>query len=83
MFNTWLTFFVSRFSSTITGQFFGHSHTDSFEIFYDISHLRKPLSVAYVAPSVTTFIGMNPAYRVYTVDGFHKGSSWVCFLQEV
>ena len=26
---------VTRFESTIVGQFFGHTHQDSFEVFFD------------------------------------------------
>ncbi|XP_037518605.2 sphingomyelin phosphodiesterase 2-like [Rhipicephalus sanguineus] len=29
----------------------------------------RPTNVAYLAPSVTTFVFSNPAYRIYTVDG--------------
>ena len=70
---------VSRYESTIAGQFFGHTHQDEFQMFYDVDeqqphdnktqfkHLR-PTSVAFVAPSATTFGGVNPGYRVYTID---------------
>jgi sphingomyelin phosphodiesterase len=55
-----------RFSTTITGQFFGHTHYDDIQIFYD--RTGKPFNVAYIGPSVTPFVGINPAYRVYTFD---------------
>ncbi|KAG8453104.1 hypothetical protein GDO86_004787, partial [Hymenochirus boettgeri] len=51
---------VNRYESTITGQFFGHTHVDEFEIFYDEETLTRPVSVAFVSPSVTTFINLNP-----------------------
>ncbi|KAM5179854.1 LOW QUALITY PROTEIN: sphingomyelin phosphodiesterase [Mantella aurantiaca] len=66
---------VNRYEGTITGQFFGHTHLDEFEIFYDEETLSRPLSVAYIAPSVTTFIGLNPGYRVYLIDGGYPKSS--------
>ncbi|NXF56502.1 ASM phosphodiesterase, partial [Oceanites oceanicus] len=66
---------VSRFEGTIAAQFFGHTHVDEFEMFYDEETLTRPVSVAFVAPSVTTYINLNPGYRVYEVDGAYPGSS--------
>lgn len=66
---------VNRYESTIAGQFFGHTHTDEFQIFYDEETLSRPLSVAFVAPSVTTYVNLNPGYRVYIVDGNYSNSS--------
>ncbi|XP_070533262.1 sphingomyelin phosphodiesterase-like [Ptychodera flava] len=66
---------VNRYESTIAGQFFGHTHTDSFQVFYDEETLSRPLSVAYIAGSVTTQPTLNPAYRVYQIDGDYEGSS--------
>lgn len=44
----------------MAGQFFGHTHVDEFELFYDEETLSRPLSVAFLAPSATTYIGLNP-----------------------
>lgn len=33
---------------------------DEFELFYDEETLTRPVSVAFVAPSVTTFVSLNP-----------------------
>ncbi|CAM9601960.1 unnamed protein product [Bubo scandiacus] len=66
---------VSRFEGTIAAQFFGHTHVDEFEVFYDEETLTRPVSVAFVAPSVTTYINLNPGYRVYEVAGAYPGSS--------
>lgn len=54
----------------IQAQFFGHIHTDSFVVFYeDMDNWRsRPSGVLYVAPSVTTYSDINPAYRLYTID---------------
>ena len=66
---------VSRFNNTILGQFFGHTHFDEFEVFYapaaaaaatDLPHANN---VVYLGPSVTPHDGINPAYRIYTIDG--------------
>ncbi|XP_069748409.1 sphingomyelin phosphodiesterase isoform X2 [Narcine bancroftii] len=51
---------VSRYEGTIAAQFFGHTHVDEFEVFYDADTLSRPLSVAFIAPSVTTYINLNP-----------------------
>nr|KAI8736926.1 sphingomyelin phosphodiesterase-like [Biomphalaria glabrata] len=67
---------ISRYQNTIAGQFFGHTHFDSFSVFYDIETLKIPISVAYVAPSVTPYTDLNMGYRIYTVDGNYQGSSF-------
>ncbi|XP_072029445.1 sphingomyelin phosphodiesterase-like [Amphiura filiformis] len=68
---------VDRYESTIVAQFFGHTHKDEFELFYDVDTLKRPTNVVYVGGSVTTYSQINPSYRVYTVDGNYSGSSWV------
>ncbi|KAF7494543.1 Sphingomyelin phosphodiesterase [Sarcoptes scabiei] len=50
----------------IRGQFFGHTHYDEFRIFY--SSRLEPISMAYLAPSVTTYLNVNPAFRFYQTD---------------
>ena len=121
---------VNRYESTITAQFFGHTHQDEFQLFYEEEEPRfnekgqlvadnpwhtmaaeyiekefgpdveskppkrkndkyeneisenkngtvheykifesyRPTSVAYIGPSATTFGGVNPGYRIYTLD---------------
>lgn len=79
---------VRRFSNTITGQFFGHTHTSGFEVFYNKDGSEKaprrprfrkskrqvesdpwqPISVGFVGPSITTFVGLNPGFRSYLID---------------
>ncbi|XP_017273434.1 sphingomyelin phosphodiesterase isoform X2 [Kryptolebias marmoratus] len=66
---------VNRYESTIAGQFFGHTHLDEFQMFYDEETMTRPLGVAFIAPSATTFVNLNPGYRVYYVDGDYQGSS--------
>ena len=71
---------ISRYSNTITGQFYGHTHTDEFQLFFSdknkvfVTHENNLLTigfkvnnVAYIAPSVTPYHGGNPAYRLYKV----------------
>ncbi|XP_069973652.1 sphingomyelin phosphodiesterase [Penaeus vannamei] len=57
---------VVRYENVIRGQFFGHTHFDEFQVFHDG---ERPVGVAYVAPSQTPWYDLNPAYRVYHVDG--------------
>jgi len=66
---------ISRYESTITAQFFGHTHFDEMELFYSLEDPWRPSSIAYVAPSVTPYYDVNPGYRIYTVDGDYKGST--------
>jgi hypothetical protein len=72
-------FFIYEFSyeSTITAQFFGHTHYDEFQIFYDTSDLGRALSIAYVGPSVSPYYDLNPGYRIYYVDGDHAKTTRV------
>lgn len=79
---------VNRYESTISAQFFGHTHQDEFQLFYEEAvspeesvngtktriadvptpfESFRPTSVAYVSPSATTFGGVNPGYRIYTI----------------
>ncbi|XP_053168379.1 sphingomyelin phosphodiesterase [Hemicordylus capensis] len=73
---------INRFEGTVAGQFFGHTHLDEFEMFYDEETLTRPVGVAFVAPSVTTFVNLNPGYRVYHLDGVRPGSSYLVLDHE-
>ena len=61
-------------------QFHGHTHNDEFKVFYDIETNTRPINVAYVSPSVTSWKNMNPAYRIFTMDGDYDGSSHVSLI---
>jgi len=57
----------------VTGQFFGHTHRDEVQVLYadkqlPIGEKQLPIGVAYIAPSVTPYSWMNPAYR-YSITG--------------
>lgn len=73
---------INRYESTVVAQFFGHTHFDHLEIFYDTETLQRALSVAYIGPSVTTYENLNPGYRVYTVEGQHPNSTWAVLDHE-
>ncbi|KAI0232885.1 Sphingomyelin phosphodiesterase [Lamellibrachia satsuma] len=70
------------YENTVVAQFFGHTHFDHLEIFYDTATLKRALSVAYIGPSVTTYEQLNPGYRVYTVEGQHPTSGWAVLDHE-
>lgn len=78
---------INRYESTIVGQYFGHSHYDFIEMFYDLDSTGEPLKratgVSFIAPSVSSFqesdvffYASNPAYTIYTLDGVYEGSSF-------
>ena len=67
-----------RYENTVRGQFFGHTHTDSYMMYYDeASNFTRPVSVGYIGPSVTPYGMLNPGYRIYTVDGIYNDSTFV------
>lgn len=72
-----LPLFLLSYESTITAQFFGHTHYDEFQIFYDASDLGRALSIAYVGPSVSPYYDLNPGYRIYYIDGDHPKTTRV------
>ena len=61
-------------------QFFGHSHSNYWLMYYDEQTLLRPLGMAYIPGSITTYSFLNPGYRIYEIDGNYAGSSWVCML---
>jgi len=81
---------VNRYEATIAGQFFGHTHFDEYEVFYDEVYRGRATNIAYIGPSVTPYYGLNPGYRIYHVDGNYQGSTrtvldhetWIMDLEE-
>lgn len=82
---------VSRFNQTIRGQFYGHTHSDEFQLFFDHDQLNQakstdqltpltPVSVAYLAPSITTFVGANPGEYISKRLGSLKCRQFIRFL---
>lgn len=61
---------VRRFAHIITGQFFGHTHRDEFNVFYAEAGNSQStaVNVAWNAGSGTTFVGFNSNYRLYYAD---------------
>ena len=46
-------------------------------VFYDWETNNVPVNVAFITPSVTTFTGLNPSFRIFTLDGPYEGASMV------
>ncbi|KAK9884420.1 hypothetical protein WA026_007267 [Henosepilachna vigintioctopunctata] len=59
---------VQRFSKTISAHFNGHTHVDELRLYKNGSNPNQVINVAYNGGSFTTFIGLNPDYRVYDID---------------
>lgn len=59
---------VDRYEDTILAQFYGHTHDDQFEVFYDLENATRATSIAYIVPSVTSYQHINPSYRIFTAD---------------
>lgn len=59
---------VENYADIISGQFFGHLHTDTFRVFYNAT--GKPVSYALITPSVSPRDYNNPAFRLYKFDDF-------------
>lgn len=61
---------IRRFAHIISGQFFGHTHRDEFNVFYsdaENSH-NAAVNVAWNAGSGTTFTRFNSNYRIYYAE---------------
>ncbi|KAJ3788487.1 Metallo-dependent phosphatase-like protein [Lentinula aff. detonsa] len=61
---------IHRYRNTITGQFYGHTHADEFQLSYsNYSDQSRDTatSMAFIAPALTPRSG-NPAFKVYDVD---------------
>lgn len=59
---------IERFSHIIKAQFNGHSHNDEVNLYYSEEKPDEPFSVAWNGGCQTTFIDLNPNYRLYAVD---------------
>ena len=66
---------ISSYQTTVTGEFFSHSHLDEIHLSKDDD---RPFAVTYVAPSLSPWKNVNPGYKTYTIDGARGArSTWV------
>ena len=59
---------TERYSYTIRGQFYGHSHTDHIGFFSDYHNYSRINNYFFIAPSLTTYSNKHPEYRIMTID---------------
>jgi sphingomyelin phosphodiesterase len=59
---------VDRFSYTIRGQFYGHTHDDHLGAHYSLTNQSKLVNYYFVAPSLTTYDFRVPRYRILDID---------------
>lgn len=52
---------VSKYSATIVGQFYGHTHYNSFVVERNLTSLN-PTSVSFITASLTTYVNTNPGF---------------------
>lgn len=72
---------IIRYEGTIRGLFSGHTHRDTYTIYYDtMKSSGRPVAVDFAGPSASTIDFRQPAYRVYTIDGARTSSTYVCRL---
>jgi sphingomyelin phosphodiesterase len=69
--NTWALRYnaiIDRFSYTIRGQFYGHTHNDHIGAHYSIHNQSSLVNYYFVAPSLTTYDFRVPRYRILDID---------------
>ncbi|KAF2814655.1 sphingomyelin phosphodiesterase [Mytilinidion resinicola] len=60
---------VNRYEATVAAMFFGHTHSDEFELSYSSPHrhFSTAAAMSYIAPALTPNTG-HPSFRLYTID---------------
>ena len=65
---SWLSNYISiidRFSDTIEGTFFGHTHLDQLYLYQSNGNSR---CTAFLGGSITTFGHVNPCFKIYSMS---------------
>lgn len=57
---------TDRYSYTIRGQFYGHTHSDHVCLFFSFADPSKLVNYCLIAPSLQC--GKNPQYRIMEID---------------
>jgi sphingomyelin phosphodiesterase len=57
---------IARYNASIVANLYGHTHYDEFQLLSNAQQV--PFGMAYIAPSLTTFVHINPSYRIYEMD---------------
>lgn len=67
---------IDRFEATVVGQYVGHTHKDEYKLMFTEEPDHHPTGLVFISPSLTTFSGLRPSFRVYTLDGVYEGSTY-------
>lgn len=59
---------IEQNADIIAGQFYGHTHVNKIIMFRDSATNSKPISNGWLGPSVTTYTGYHPAFRIFTYN---------------
>lgn len=60
---------INKFSHIIVAQFNGHTHNDELRVIYKDEDGKNNVShVAWNGGSITTYVNLNPNYKLYTID---------------
>ncbi len=59
---------IDRYTNTIRGQFFAHTHNDEFKMTQSYASPGRQSGVQFIVPSLTTFPNINPSFRIYEFD---------------
>ncbi|GLV41289.1 uncharacterized protein CBL_04813 [Carabus blaptoides fortunei] len=59
---------IQRFAHVISAQFVGHTHFDEMNLYFNNSDIMEPMSVAYNGGSFTSYVNVNPNYKLYDIS---------------
>ena len=59
---------IDRFEYNIRGYFTGHTHVDDVVVVKTYFEPRRPITLNYVAPALTTYPYVYPSFRQYIID---------------
>ncbi|XP_025831872.1 sphingomyelin phosphodiesterase-like [Agrilus planipennis] len=59
---------INRYANSIKGIFNGHTHTNEFQLFYNLSNPSQAIAMAFNGGSVTSYNYLNSNYIIYETD---------------
>lgn len=63
---------LDRFQYIVRGHFSGHTHSDEVNTLHEYFNRDKIFGITYVIPSLTTFGGLLPSFRLLEIDSNTK-----------
>eukprot|EP00118_Oscarella_pearsei_P010009 m.59311 g.59311 ORF g.59311 m.59311 type:complete len:554 (+) comp34881_c0_seq1:24-1685(+) len=58
---------IQKYKDVVVAQLFGHTHRDQFQVVHG-DNGADPVGVVLISPPVTTFVDVNPSFRIYLMD---------------